>query len=106
MSCHAARHDFNHLSQTISKVYEVIFWDGYNCGQPPVSWSHDCGTISHPQIHSALLILIYLELQHQPDLNGVFCPKLWPRKVYIHQKGMPLLPSKLDAETINVIYNA
>ncbi|MDE1241656.1 hypothetical protein [Vibrio aestuarianus] len=31
---------------------------------------------------------------------------LWPRKVYIHQKGMPLLPSKLDAETINVIYNA
>lgn len=31
---------------------------------------------------------------------------LWPRKVYIHQKGMPLLPSKLDAETINVIYKA
>ncbi|MGR5542803.1 WYL domain-containing protein, partial [Vibrio campbellii] len=31
---------------------------------------------------------------------------LWPRKVYIHQKGMPLLPSMLDAETINVIYKA
>ncbi|EGR2489171.1 WYL domain-containing protein [Vibrio parahaemolyticus] len=31
---------------------------------------------------------------------------LWPRKVYIHQKGMPLLPSKLAAETINVIYKA
>jgi predicted DNA-binding transcriptional regulator YafY len=31
---------------------------------------------------------------------------LWPRKVYIHEKGMPLLPSKLDAETINVIYKA
>lgn len=31
---------------------------------------------------------------------------LWPRKVYIHPKGMPLLPSKLDAETINVIYKA
>lgn len=31
---------------------------------------------------------------------------LWPSKVYIHQKGMPLLPSKLDAETINVIYQA
>lgn len=31
---------------------------------------------------------------------------LWPRKVYIHQKGMPLLPSKLDAETITVIYKA
>ncbi|WP_233220423.1 MULTISPECIES: YafY family protein [Photobacterium] len=30
----------------------------------------------------------------------------WPQKVYIHQKGMPLLPSKLDAETINVIYTA
>ena len=31
---------------------------------------------------------------------------LWPSKVYIHQKGMPLLPSKLGAETINVIYKA
>ncbi|MCG3760509.1 WYL domain-containing transcriptional regulator [Vibrio cincinnatiensis] len=31
---------------------------------------------------------------------------LWPHKVYIHPKGMPLLPSKLDAETINVIYKA
>lgn len=31
---------------------------------------------------------------------------LWPRKVYIHPKGMPLLPSKLNAETINVIYKA
>ncbi|NAW97688.1 MULTISPECIES: helix-turn-helix transcriptional regulator [unclassified Vibrio] len=31
---------------------------------------------------------------------------LWPRKVYIHPKGMPLLPAKLDAETINVIYKA
>lgn len=30
----------------------------------------------------------------------------WPQKVYIHQKGMPLRPSKLDAETINVIYTA
>lgn len=28
-----ARHDFNHLSQTISNVFEVIFWDGYNCGE-------------------------------------------------------------------------
>lgn len=31
---------------------------------------------------------------------------LWPQKVYIHPKGMSLLPSKLDAETINVIYKA
>jgi len=31
---------------------------------------------------------------------------LWPRKVYIHQKGMPFNPPKLDAETINVIYKA
>nr|WP_275664974.1 WYL domain-containing protein [Vibrio sp. Isolate34] len=31
---------------------------------------------------------------------------LWPQKVYIHPKGMPLLPSKLAAETINVMYKA
>ncbi|WP_434362476.1 WYL domain-containing protein [Parasalinivibrio latis] len=31
---------------------------------------------------------------------------LWPRKVYIHQKGMPLLPPTIDAETINLIYKA
>lgn len=31
---------------------------------------------------------------------------LWPSKVYVHQKGMPLLSSKLDVETINTIYKA
>ncbi|HBH7892776.1 helix-turn-helix transcriptional regulator [Vibrio cholerae] len=95
----------------------------------PIGWSREQGLdlgLTKMDLSTAITLNLaekYLEQAFPPSLlrnleshfNGARfylryenkAPQgLWPRKVYIHQKGMPLLPSKLAAETINVIYKA